>query len=554
MPLLFFIKKLSAYRTQLIIGILLSLCLTISASALLTLSGWFISAAAFAGLSVITAAGFNYFIPAAVIRFLALVRILSRYFDRVINHDYTFKILTQLRVWFYQKLIPLAPAHLLSHRSGDLLNCAVNDINTLDHLYLNIISPLIITLFLLISVTFFTMHFSLSLSLIMLSTMLFSLLFILLITYKNTQQIGKHIQEETALLRTHIIDFLQGFIDVLLFVKKEKRLQSITDAHNQLMQAQKKLSTLKGFTQGAVQLFSGITVFLILIIGIPMVRHHDINGAELAMIIFLIIATFEQLSLLPTAFLSIGKTQNAANRILAVTTTIPAVVFPEKSVDKNSHYDIQFKNVSFAYSNNSTPVLHNMNLYIKTGTYFGITGPSGAGKTTLANLIARIWDPTKGEIIIGDHPLKTFSACELRNNIALVTQHVHIFNASVRDNLTVMQNTYSDENCFYVLEKMDLADTIRKLPEGLNTIMGEFGKKFSGGQIRRIAIARALLHNPPIIILDEPSAGLEHALAQRIWQNCETDFKDKTIIVITHDEKLLQNMDQRIKIDTSVDH
>src|SRR3990167_10023652 len=233
----FFIRKLADYRRELFIGIFLSLTLTLSSIALLTLSGWFISAAAFAGLTAITAAHFNYFMPAAMIRFLALIRILSRYADRVVNHDYTFKILTQLRTWFYQQLIPLAPARLLMHRSGDLLNRIINDIDTLDNLYLNVLSPILISLITLIFITLFTAHFTLLLSMRMLTFFIVTLLFISIITHQHSKIIGKNIQESIALLRINTVDFLQGFIDSLLFIKKENRLSLITKAHDQLMKA-----------------------------------------------------------------------------------------------------------------------------------------------------------------------------------------------------------------------------------------------------------------------------------------------------------------------------
>ncbi len=541
--LLFFIKKLAHYKRELIAGILLSLTLAISSIALLTLSGWFISAAAFAGLTVISASAFNYFIPAAMIRLLAFIRILSRYFGRVINHDFTFNILSSLRVWFYQTLIPLAPAHLLTHRSGDLLNRIVNDIDTLDHLYLNIVSPFFVALFLLIFITLFIAHFTLSIAAIVVMMLFLGLTLISLVTYKKSKKIGKEIQESTAALRTKTIDFLQGFIDLLLFVKKEDRLSGINTQINQLINAQKRLANLKGFTLSALQLLSGMTIGLIVMIGIPLVRHKTINGAELAMIILLMIAAYEQLLSLPFAFLSLGKTKQAADRLLQIANTKPAVLFSEKFLATHQSYPISFQAVSFSYPNSNRPVLENITLEIPFGTHLGITGDSGTGKTTLIHLLARIWDPTFGKITIDGVNLKHFSESDLRKTISLVTQHSHIFNASIRDNLTLFQNTLSDDALLAALEKVDLAELIKNMPDGLNTEMGEFGKNFSGGQIRRIAMARALLVNAPILILDEPSTGLDDILMEKIWNNCENDFNNKTIIVITHDENLLSKMD-----------
>ncbi|MCX7120818.1 MAG: ATP-binding cassette domain-containing protein [Gammaproteobacteria bacterium] len=453
----FFIAKILDYPRALFIGFVLSIILALSSVTLLALSAWFISASALAGITVISAANFNYFIPAALIRFLALIRILSRYGDRVINHDYTFKILTQLRVWFYQKLIPLSPANLLLHRSGDLLNSVVNDIDTLDNLYLNILSPICISFLLLFTTTFLIAHFSLPLSLTILITTLTSFIFISSVTYKYSQRIGNNIQKLISELRINTVDFLQGFIDSLLFVKKEERFLPIHKKSVQLFYEQKKLSVLRGFTQSMVQLTSGYCVFLVLVIGIPLVQKNSFGGAELAMIIFLIIGVFEQGLSLPFAFLSLGKTQAAAIRLSAIANQTPAVTFPEKSDnDKNIQYHLTLDDVSFSYPSQIEPILNNINLTIPAGAHWGITGPSGSGKTTLAYLIARVWDPCSGSISIGDIDLKHFSENDCRANISLITQHVHIFNASIRDNLTLMQANYSDINCYHVLEKCEL--------------------------------------------------------------------------------------------------
>jgi ATP-binding cassette subfamily C protein CydC len=281
-----------------------------------------------------------------------------------------------------------------------------------------------------------------------------------------------------------------------------------------------------------------------LVIGIPLVQNNKITGAELAMIVLLIIVAFEQLLPLPFAFLSLGKSKAAADRLLEIARTKPAVAFSENITTKQ--HDIEFKNVSFSYPNNIISTIENFNLSIPSGMHIAIRGDSGSGKTTIANLLARIWDPVRGEITIGGINIKNFSENTLRKTISFVTQYVHIFNATVRDNLTLMQDDFSDDTLFSVLKKVNLDNYLRKLPNGLNTIMGEFGKNFSGGQIRRISIARALLVNAPILILDEPSTGLENALIQDIWKNCEADLKNKTVIVITHDKELLKNLHQTL--------
>lgn len=537
-PLLFFIRKLAVHRRTLIIGVFLSLTLAMASIALLTLSGWFISAAALAGLTTATAIAFNYFIPASLVRFLALIRILSRYTDRVINHDYTFKILTQLRVWFYEKLIPLSPANLLSTRSGDLLNRLVHDIETLDHLYLNFLSPFLIALLTISAGAIFIAYFSKTLSLVIFGITVFVVLIMTFLSQYYASQIGKKIQQTQTVLRIQMVDTLQGFVDLLLFKTTENRDRLLDKPQQQLLTHQKKLARLKAGVISAMSLLSGITIWMILWLGIPFVDDHVFNGAILAMIIFLSFALYEQLLLLPLACLSLGQTKEAANRVWMIATQKPSIIFPSQSESTQNH-EISFQQVTFHYPDRTQTVFENFSLHIPVKTKIAITGPSGSGKTSLLNLLARIFDPQCGDIFIGNMSVKLFSENHLRSTISYVTQQVHIFNASVRDNITLFQSHIEDEVIWYWLEKMALADDIRKLPDRLNTQMGEFGKNFSGGQIRRIGIARGLFAHTPILLLDEPSTGLNDALTEHIVKNCQQDFENKVVIIATHDPILL---------------
>ena len=544
--LLSFTSHWKNHKNTVFLGLFLSITVAISSVALLGLSGWFIAASAFAGLLPATASLFNYFLPAAMIRFLALIRIGSRYADRVINHDLTFQILANLRVWFYEKLIPLSPAKLLQKHSGDLFNRMINDIDALDHLYLNVLSPFFISLFLMIIGTLFIAYFSVFLGLISLGCMLSSTTIITLLAIKRGMKIGHDVQSHTAALRIAVINALQGFIDLLLFLKKSDRDVLLDKKNTILIHAQQKAANLKGVIIALMTFFSGLTVFLVIYFGIPLVHAHRLNGALLAMITLLIIAIFEQLQTLPLAALSLGKTKAAAQRIIAITKEKPSVEF--LSDEKIAHYNLTLNNISFHYPDHTRPIVENLELTIPMNTPIALSGLSGSGKSTILNLIARVYDPTEGSIYIDGTDLKNLSEATLRKTISLVTQQVHIFNGSVRDNLSLFQNHFTDEQCFDVLEKMNLADVIFQLPEKLNTPMGEFGNQFSGGQIRRIAIARGLLHDSPILLLDEPSTGLDAHTFDSIWKKCESVFAKKTLIIATHDRKILDKVKNVIEI------
>lgn|SRR3990167_940892 len=540
--LIFFIKQFKSHGWQLILSIALSIILSISAIGLLALSGWFISASAFAGLNIFLASNFNYFLPAATIRYLALMRIISRYFERVTSHDVTFKILTNLRVWFYQKLIPLSPAKLMQKHSSALLSSLVQNIDTLDHLYLRLISPVITAVFVIFFVNIFLFYFSKTICIVVLSSMIFILFLLTTTAAVSGKKMGDDILHFTSALRQKSVDYIQGLGDLLFLINKTERFDALTQNQQHLALAQKKMIRLKGVILSLFSLFSGITIYFILKIGILAVLKNQLNVAELTMIILCAIAAFEQLILLPLAALSVGKTVRAATTILEITSQKPVVLFLNHPDLKINNYHLTISNLKFSYPNTNYDTLNNINLEIRENTKLGIAGPSGSGKTTILNLIARIWDPISGDILIGNNNLKHFSESDLRNQVAFATQKVHIFNDSVRNNLSLFQKNISDETLITILKAVELADYVLSLEYGLNTMMGEFGKHFSGGQIRRISIARALLKNTPILLLDEPSTGLNDDLMFRIWQNCEAHFKNKTVIIATHDEKLLMQM------------
>src|SRR3989338_2250402 len=429
----FFLQCFIKYRWPLLVSVLFSILLAASSISLLALAGWFISAAAFAGLTATLVVNFNYFMPAAIIRFLALTRILTRYFERVVSHDATFKILTSLRVWFYKKLIPLSPARLMMKQSGELLNQMVSDITTLDQLYLNVLSPFLIALLLLIALTLFVGFFSKTISMIVFVMLSLTCITLPLIAFKKGSSISEKIQKTTGFLRVTLVDYLQGFSDLLLFEKKETRLNMIQQSHDACMQAQKQLAHLKGFIISLMQIFSGVTVFLILWFGIPLVLTHHINGAILAMIVLLMIASFEQLIAFPLSCLSLTKSIQASKRLHEITSQKPAVMFVNTSwcpgFEIHNLQEIIINNISFCYPTGLTHyfekssliplfqrgkttspawrrgishlIFDNFSLNIPANKKIGITGPSGSGKSTLLQLLARIWDPFSGEIIIG---------------------------------------------------------------------------------------------------------------------------------------------------------
>ncbi len=543
-----FIKLMRSQSKMLILGFLLGLITLLAGTSLLATSGYLICGAAFAGLTSSSAMAFNYFTPAACIRFFAMVRIAGRYGERVTTHSATFRILADLRSWLYSKIEPLAPAHLLKHNSGDLLNRIISDIDALDNLYIRVLLPFAAALLLTLAVCTLFYFFNIAIAISTLCIMLFAIFIVPLIALLLGRQAGHRIIQTTSALRTDIIDTYHNLTDLLLFSAADKQLKKVHKTQTALIQQQKKMSNIKGFSIALITLLSGFAIWLALYLGIPFVYHNKLNGAVLGMIILTIMAAFEAINPLPIAFQYLGKTAAAAKRLNAIAATKPTVTFVAESSETIKNVDITFRNVNFHYPQQAFNVLENFNLHIAAKEKVMLLGPTGAGKTTLMQLLTRCWDPLSGETLLGDIPIKNLAESDLRKTISIVPQQIHMFNASVRDNLCIGKQDADDSELWNVLQLLDLDNTIRALPKQLDTTMGEFGMCFSGGQIKRFAIARALLHNAPIMIFDEPTEGLDDTTSQQIWQALQTILENKTVIVITHQPEHIGFFDRVIQL------
>lgn len=508
---------------------------TISATVgLLALSGWFLSAAAFAGLTTATALAFNYFFPSVGVRIFAIARTLGRYTERIITHDATFRILENLRTWFYRKLEPLSPSRLMQYRSGDILNRIVADIDALDNLYLRALSPSIVAVMLVLLSTYFLSFFDLQTAFTALAFLAFAGLFIPWLAGRLGAVAGRRMAEQTAGLRIRIVESIQGLSELLVFDRSQVLLNDMITDNQNLLQTQRRMSHIRGLSAALITLLAGLAVVAVLYRGTLLVNRGDLDGANLALIALAVLACFDAVMPLPRAFQYLGRTREAGRRLLEIVEARPAVVFPEKTVEQPRIPDVCFEKVSFSYRGGVPNALDNVSFEIDHGEKIAIIGQTGAGKSTLAHLLVRFWDPDSGRIRIGGNDIRQLSEDWLRQNISVVSQQAHLFNASIRDNLVLASPDAGDEELFQALEAVQLTEFVKSLPQGLSTWIGESGKLVSGGQARRLTVARAVLHNAPIRLLDEPTEGLDRVTERKLLQTLFDISSSKTVLMITH--------------------
>ncbi|MEG3134185.1 cysteine/glutathione ABC transporter ATP-binding protein/permease CydC [Rouxiella sp. T17] len=546
---------LALYRRHWIrmaLGILLAIVTLLASIGLLTLSGWFLAATSLAGLAGIYS--FNYMLPAAGVRGAAIARTAGRYAERLASHDATFRVLAHLRVFTFSKLLPLSPGGLAGFQKAELLNRLVADVDTLDHLYLRVISPVIAALVVIVVVTAGLSFLDPHLALLLGGIMLALLILLPCIFYLAGKPIGRDLAKLRGEYRTQLNGWLQGQSELVIFGAESQRRESLDALERRWLKRQHEQAELSGLAQALMIAFSGITACLLLWLAADKLPDA---GALLALLVFTPLAAFEALGPVAAAFQHFGQVMASAERVSQIISQQPAVTFPPADVSQASvpqHGDfgaaqasISIQNVSFRYPDQPLEVLKEITLEIAAGEHVALLGKTGCGKSTLAQLLTRAWDPQQGYILLNGVRLADYQQASLRSMVSVLSQRVHVFNATLRDNLLLAAPTASDKRLEEALKQVDLHVLLEN--SGLNAWLGEGGRQLSGGEQRRLGLARALLHDAPLWILDEPTEGLDAETERHILSLLASHCKGKTLLMITHRLTGLEKMDRLIEME-----
>lgn len=526
-------------------GIGLSTAVILTNVALLALSGWFITAMALVGLGVGT---INYFTPAAGIRALAIVRTAGRYGERLVTHDATLRVLAELRVWFYRHLEPLAPARLQFHRGGDLLSRIRADIDTLDNFYLRVLAPSIAAALSMLLMTAFMALFSVPVALIDLGGLLLAGVVLPLWAQRLGRTPGEHAVGRQADLRAAVADSVRGLGELKIYQASARQAAHVDRLSDDLIAPQRRQARIDGLSSALSGLAGHLSLWLALVLTIPLIAAHNLAGPDLAMIAFFVLASFESVTALPLAFQSLGETLAAARRIFAIVDAAPAVADPAQESEPPADFGIRFQGLAMRYDRNDAWALNGLDLHVDAGARIGIVGPTGSGKSSLFNVLLRFWAYQHGTLDIGGQPIDHFKGDTVRGWCSVVTQQTHLFNTSIRDNLLVARPDAGPDRLAEALRQAQVYDEIMALPDGMNTIIGEVGTRLSGGQARRVAIARAWLKNAPVLLLDEPTEGLDAGAEQAVLQALEPLMAGRTTLLITHRPQALRYVEHVVVV------
>ncbi|MWP48260.1 MULTISPECIES: cysteine/glutathione ABC transporter ATP-binding protein/permease CydC [unclassified Gilliamella] len=515
------------YFWQILLGLSLSILTLFASVFLLSLSGWFLASTAVVGVAGLYS--FNYMLPAAGVRAAAITRTAARYMERLVDHNTTFKLLSYLRTLAFKKILPLSTNQLAQYQKADLLNRFIVDIDALDHLYLKLFSP-IVTALVTIGVLFIGLaSINLPIALIISIILTTTLLVVPVIFYQAGKQLGTTLAKQQSEYRLLLVNYLQGQAELTLFNAQSRYRAKLDELESSWLYNQQRQSTLMALSSALVLLIAGFLTLLVL----WLITQYTLSPL-VALFVFVSLASAEILMPIPGAFIFLGQVLTSATRTTAIFNQKPDVQFTTQGqpIDLKSA-KLQLNNINFSYPNQPFAVLTDFSLTVKAGEHIGLIGKTGCGKSTLLSLITRNWEPNSGTIFINDIPINQLDDPTLRQTIAVVPQIITIFSDSLRHNLLIGNQQATDEQLITVLHQVEL-DKLLTTEQGLNLPLGQGGRSLSGGEIRRIGLARALLHNSPLILMDEPTESLDQQTEQQMIQLIKQTCHGKTLLMVTH--------------------
>ncbi|HET7270364.1 MAG TPA: thiol reductant ABC exporter subunit CydC [Rubrobacter sp.] len=534
---------LRPHLPQVSLAVLLGVATVVSNVGLLATAAYVISAAAlvsFLGALVI---------PIYLVRLFGVSRAGARYAERMVSHNLTFRLLVDFRTWFYTRLEPLAPARLLRHRTGDLLSRIVLDVEELQNVYLRIVAPAAIAAITSLLTFFLLCTFGPALAFAALGFLIATGIGVPILVSRLARGLGRKHLELRGELNARIVDGIQGAQDLLAFGREEDQDRDIAALDRKLGRLQGRMAFITGLHDALGDLMMNLAMLAVLVLAIPLVAAGEVRGVYLAFLALVVLGSFEAVQPLGTAFQFLGRSVAAGERLFEIVDAEPEVRNATEPLHIPEDHKLVFERVSFRYEPGGPPVLEDISFTMEPGKRVAMVGPSGAGKSTVAGLILRFWDPTSGRIIVGSHDVRGYAQDDLRALIGVVSQDTHIFNETLRANLLLARPQATDAELHSVVEQARLSSLVERLPNGLDSPLGEQGLKLSGGERQRLSIARTLLKDAPLLVLDEPTANLDPVTERELLDAVYDLMRDRATLVITHRLVRMEEMDEILVLD-----
>jgi thiol reductant ABC exporter CydC subunit len=483
-----------------------------------------------------------------VVRFFALARPVARYLDRLVSHDLTLRALSRIRTNVYRCIEPLAPGQLDAYRRGDLVSRLVADVEALQGLYLRGIGPplvavmvsaaCVVTAALLLPVAGLVLAVGLALG----GTA------VPLVAARLSRYVGRRQAAARGELAAELAEILRGAPELAAYGREDEAFARIASADGELRHLARRDAFLAGLADAAGVLVAGLTLVAVLALAVAAHDTGTLDRVLVATLALLAVSSFDAVAPLPAAARELSATLTSGRRVLELIDREPEILDPSVPLAAPLRSStVALEGITARYPD-GPPILERFDLTLEPGSRVAIVGPSGSGKTTMTNLLLRFLDPDEGRVTIGGEDIRGLRQEDVRRTFALAGQEAHVFASSIRENLRLARPEATDGELLAALGLARLVDWVESLPDGLDTLVGEEGGHLSGGQRQRLVVARALLANAPVLLLDEPTAHLDHATAEALVADVFEAAGDRSVVLITHREEGLDLVDEVVAL------
>jgi ATP-binding cassette subfamily C protein CydCD len=468
---------------------------------------------------------------------------LLHWLESWLAHDIAYRLLAEMRIDLFRKLDTLAPAYLVRRRSGDLIALANQDIETIEYFFAHTVAPALVAVLVPAAVVLSLAFVSWPIALALLPFVLYAGL-APVVTRKRIDHLGAQARDSLGLLSAYVTETIQGLSDLVAFQAVAGRRRGFMDLVRGYQQIRLELLRDLSSQTARLEIATGLGGLAVAVVGARLAAEYQLMATTLPLLILLALASFLPISEIAQVGRQLADTIASTRRYYAVQREKPAVVAgPLRPPAPVGGSAIRFERVGFTYPGARRPALSDIELVVPAGATMALVGPSGAGKTTIANLLLRFWDPSTGRILLDGVDLREFELDHLRARFSLVSQDTYLFNDTLRANVALARPDADEAAIHRALDQAALADFVASLPEGLDTMVGERGVQLSGGQRQRVAIARAFLKNAPTLILDEATSHLDAVSESQVRGALDALMRDRATIVIAHRLSTVRNAD-----------
>jgi ATP-binding cassette subfamily C protein len=503
-------------------------------------------------LLILSVAGLNHIAPPVWGSLMLLCSAgigICRYFEGLISHVAAYKLLAGMRGDLFETLRRLAPARLLDRQKGDILSVAVADIETIEFFFAHTIGPLFTIILLPLATLCIAAQVHLLFLPLLVPVYLLTGVALPLLAIKTGRAMGQNYRERIGDLKSFMVESVSSLKEIQIFNYGERRMTAALEKTKGINQAAHGLTLHRQIVTAAPVFCISLARILVIAAASYLALKGYENPAGIIVLSFVVSASFSSTQSLTTVVSNLLETYAAAERYFAIMDDQPEIMEAPCPVELEPIETVEFDHVTFGYRRDQEPVIQNLSFTLKKGEKTGLIGESGAGKSTIIRLLLRFWEPLAGEIRINGIPLNQISLKSLRSRIVMLEQETLIFNDTIAANICLGKSGATMEEIILSAKRAHIHDFISALPEAYQTPMGELNGRISGGERQRIGIARAMLSNPDMLVMDEPTSNLDVLNEKALLKTLNDEFEDQTMLIVSHRRSTLTICDRIVGLD-----